>query len=104
VCTLSPRHLGAMKNYGRKKILFGMRPEDIEITKDRKGKNSFQCKIHFKQSLGVEDILNMMVGDTVFRAISPPKIMAQVGETLYATFNMERAHLFDPVSNKRIEV
>jgi multiple sugar transport system ATP-binding protein len=104
VCTLSPRHLGAMKNYGQKKILFGMRPEDIEITKDRKGKNSFQCKIHFKQSLGVEDILNMMVGDTVFRAISPPKIMAQVGETLYATFNMERAHLFDPVSNKRIEV
>jgi multiple sugar transport system ATP-binding protein len=102
VCTLSSRHQKALKNFKKKNIILGIRPEDIEITKEKKGKESFGCRIHFKQSLGVEDILNLRVDSTMFRAISPPKIKAKVGETLHATINMERTHLFDPDTNKRI--
>ncbi len=102
VCKLAARHLKAVKNYGKKNVLLGVRPEDIEISKEKGERNSFQCKIHFKQSLGVEDILNLKVDDTSFRGIAPPKLNVKVGETVYASFNMERVHLFDPESHKRI--
>ncbi len=103
MCEIHPKHKKALIRYKKKNILFGIRPEDIEISKEKRNKNSFQCKIHFKQSLGVEDILNLEVDDISFRANAPTKIMAKVGDNITATFNMERVHLFDPDSQKRIE-
>jgi multiple sugar transport system ATP-binding protein len=103
ICTLDRTHVDTISHYNKSNCVLGMRPEDIEISKVKGKSNSFQCKIHFKQSLGVEDILNLKVNDTLFRAIAPPKAMVQVGDTVYATLKMERAHLFDPDSNRRIQ-
>jgi multiple sugar transport system ATP-binding protein len=102
ICTLDQNHLEVLARYKKQSCILGMRPEDIEISSEKGKANSFRCTIYFKQSLGVEDILNLKVNDTLFRAIAPPKAMMQVGDSVYATFNMERAHLFDPDSNRRI--
>ena len=102
VCSLDRAHLDTLAGYKKRNCVLGMRPEDIDISREQRGGNSFPCTIYFKQSLGVEDILNLKIDDTVFRAIAPPKAMVQVGDTVYATFNMERAHLFDSDTNRRI--
>jgi multiple sugar transport system ATP-binding protein len=102
ICTLDQKHVRALASYKKQECVLGMRPEDIVISKEKKDGNSFGCTIYFLQSLGVEDILNLKVNDTLFRAIAPPKLMTRVGDTVYATFSMERAHLFDPDSHRRI--
>jgi multiple sugar transport system ATP-binding protein len=102
VCTLTEKQKKILGRYGKKELILGIRPEDIQITKEKKGANSFYCTIYFKQSIGVEDILNLRIDNILFRAISPPKLLAKVGEDVYATFLLDRTHLFDPETNKRI--
>jgi multiple sugar transport system ATP-binding protein len=102
VCTLHPRQLQALRSYKKERCVLGVRPEDIGISRKKEGENSFACGMYFKQSLGAEDILNLKVGETLCQAIAPPKLRVQVGDSVYATFDMERTHLFDPDSQQRI--
>jgi multiple sugar transport system ATP-binding protein len=101
-CTLASAQRDSLTSYRKERCILGARPEDIDISGESKGNNSFACSIHFKQSLGAEDILNLKMDGTSFRAIAPPKLRTQVGDSVYATFDMERAHLFDPDTEARI--
>jgi len=104
-CTLTDLQCRLVGRASGKKVFLGMRPEDIIISKDKKEKNSFKCSVYFKQSMGVEDILNLKFGeDLIFRAISPPRMMVDIGAEVYATFLMERAHIFDGETEERLEM
>ncbi len=102
VCSMTENKKRILSRYGKSSVTFGIRPEDIVVSKEKGGINSFYCTIHFKQSLGVEDILNLKIGDILFRAISQPKLATDLGGEVYATIDMDRAHLFDPETSKRV--
>jgi multiple sugar transport system ATP-binding protein len=102
VCTIPPEQLSRLENYQRDRVVVGIRPEDIEITREKHDVNSFQCTIYFMQSMGAEDILNLKRGKTEFRAIAPPRLMTKIGETVYTNLNLSRAHIFDPETEKRL--
>ncbi|MBM3709835.1 MAG: ABC transporter ATP-binding protein [Actinobacteria bacterium] len=88
-----------------KDVFLGIRPEDIIVSREKSGINSFKCSVYFKQSMGVEDILNLKISDElIFRAIAPPKFKADVGETIYANFIMDRSHIFDAQTEERLEL
>jgi len=104
-CTLTDLQCKIVGNAKSKNVILGIRPEDILVTREKKEINSFECSVYFKQSMGVEDILNLKVTDElIFRAIAPPKLMVEVGETLYANFQMSRSHIFDFESGERLEL
>lgn len=104
-CTLNDfqcRLVGKAKN---KSVTLGIRPEDIIVSKEKKAGNSFECSVYFKQSMGVEDILNLKVTDElIFKAVASPKFMAGVGDKIFANFRMDRAHIFDYESGNRLEL
>ncbi len=102
VCVMPAEQRGTLKEYHKDAVVLGIRPEDIEITREKKEGNSFQCLIHFMQSMGAEDILNLTIGKTEFRAVAPPRLMTKIGEIVYANVNMNRAHIFDPETEERI--
>jgi len=104
VCTLSAEQRKALEASGKKKVILGIRPEDVEVSRtEGKGAcNVFQCNIYFKQSMGAEDILNLRLGELVFRAVAQPSLRTKVGESVYAILDMERAHFFDPDTDNRI--
>lgn len=102
VCAAAEKQKEALKAYRRPEITLGIRPEDIEVSREEKTGNSFPSIIYFKQSMGAEDILNLKVGDLVYKAIAPPSLMTKIGETVYANIDMERAHLFDSESGVRV--
>lgn len=88
-----------------KDVFLGIRPEDIIVSKEKKEINSFECSVYFKQSMGVEDILNLKItDDIIFKAVAPPKLLVDVGETLHATFLMDRSHIFDAGTEERIKM
>ncbi len=89
------KHRNVLKKYNKKNIILGIRPEDIEISREKQKVNSFKCAVYFSQSMGAEDILNLKIDNINFRAIAPPKYMIKLGETVYANINISRSHLFD---------
>jgi multiple sugar transport system ATP-binding protein len=95
-CTLEDKQRTCLKHHTNKKIILGIRPEDIEITRKQQKVNSYKCKVYFNQSMGAEDILNLKIYNEMFRAIAPPRLNVQVGEEIFANFNISRAHLFHP--------
>ncbi|MFW6138161.1 MAG: ABC transporter ATP-binding protein [Spirochaetota bacterium] len=102
-CTLTDRQNRALKEkYNKKKLMMGIRPEDISVQRRQPQGEFTRCSVYFNQSMGAEDILNLRIDDIMFRAIAPPKIGIQVGETLYACIDMETAHLFDQDTEERI--
>jgi multiple sugar transport system ATP-binding protein len=92
----------ALKAYTKKEVILGIRPEDIEITRDKKPGNCVPCTIYFKQSMGAEDILNLKSDGLLFKAVAPPSLMSKVGETVFANVDMDRAHLFDSETETRV--
>jgi multiple sugar transport system ATP-binding protein len=85
-----------LESTGKRRFLLGIRPEDIDVTRERQGHSSFLCTVHFSQSMGAEDILNLKCKGLALQAIAPPRLSIKLGEQMYASFNMKRAHFFDP--------
>jgi multiple sugar transport system ATP-binding protein len=102
VCPISGIQQSSLEKYPKRELIWGIRPEDIEVSKEKKEANSFKCTVYFTQSMGVEDILNLRINDLVLRAVVPPKLLARVGDTVYASVNMKRSHLFDSETNMRL--
>jgi len=95
ICNVVGKQSSLFKGYSKKNAILGIRPEDIEMSREKKGANSIKCSVYFKQSMGVEDILNLKIDNIFFKAVAHVKFMAKVGEVVYANINMDRAHLFD---------
>jgi multiple sugar transport system ATP-binding protein len=102
VCCLTEGQLSLVEKYTKPKIILGIRPEDIEVTREEGESNSFKCEIYFKQSMGAEDILNLKADELLFQAVAAPSLDTKVGETVYANLDMTRSHLFDSETEARL--
>jgi multiple sugar transport system ATP-binding protein len=91
---LTGKQKSALKDYKRGTVIFGIRPEDIEVSREG-GARLSQCTVYFTQSMGAEDILNLKIDSITCRALAAPKLMIKLGETVSVGFDMNRAHLFD---------
>ena len=104
ICCLSKKQCKSLAKLHKEKVIFGIRPEDIEVTRTKKDKDSVKSEVYFSQSMGAEDILNLSISrDILLRAIAPPKTLIKTGEKVFANINMDRAHLFDADTENRIK-
>jgi len=102
VCAIPGTQRSSLEKYTKRELILAIRPEDIEVSKEKKKADSFNCTVYFTQSLVVDDILKLRINDLVLRALVPPKLLARVGDTVYASINMKRSHLFDSETNMRL--
>jgi len=93
-----------LENYGQEKVVLGVRPENIQVTRQMKEEDNIETIIYFNQSMGAEDILNLKVSDTVFRAVAPPDLNAKAGEKVFAAIKVDLVHLFDPDTELRLSL
>jgi len=91
---LTERQKKALKVYKKDRVTFGIRPEDIEVNREKRDK-AFLCTVYFTQSMGAEDILNLKIDSVTCRALAAPRLMIKLGESVSVSFDMNRAHLFD---------
>jgi multiple sugar transport system ATP-binding protein len=101
-CSLGAAAHDARGRANGDRLLLGIRPEDVHVSREKGAAGSFETRIYFMQSLGEEDILNLRVGEVLFRAVVKPNMEFKVGETVWASLNMERAHLFDVETERRL--
>ncbi|NLE58122.1 MAG: TOBE domain-containing protein, partial [Planctomycetes bacterium] len=90
-----------------KKVIFGVRPEDVHA----KGFESpgispapMAAQVDVSELMGNEIFLYLLSGKKQFVARVDPRTRARVGETIEMMVNMDNMHLFDPQTEKTLDV
>jgi multiple sugar transport system ATP-binding protein len=94
-----------VKHYAGKKVLFGIRPEDIYdklFVSDHNPRNVIQAMCDVVEPLGSETFLHMRIGESLFTAKVPGQVQVEANADMDLVLDVSRGHLFDAVTEKTI--
>ena len=83
-------------------VILGVRPEEVLIGREL-GPGSVPGEVFVVEDLGNERLITLDLGGQFVVARVPADYPAEMGERLWFGFDPERAHLFDPISERRLE-
>ena len=92
--------------YDGREVIFGIRPEDIQseqIALDASPETVVEPTITVSELTGAESILYLDVGGTEMVAVVDARDYHEPGSTLEVSFNMNKAHFFDPETENAIQ-
>lgn len=95
------------KGYEGKKVTFGIRPEDIQseqIAIEASPESVVQTEVVVSELLGAESMLYTKIGTTEFISKVDARDFHRPGEKIELSFNINKAHFFDPETEKVIEL
>jgi len=84
-------HLNGLSDTG---VILGIRPENIELCPKTEGDRSLEVVVDLLEPMGSSNIINLMVGDQMIKAISTPDFKPEKGERL--SISLREVCLFDP--------
>jgi multiple sugar transport system ATP-binding protein len=88
-------------NQTQPKLVFGVRAEDVRLSSTAEA-NSVRGSVFTVEPLGDETIYTIKVGDVAFRASTAPTVRYAPNDDISLLFNLERIHLFDAQTQKRV--
>jgi multiple sugar transport system ATP-binding protein len=109
-----PEHLaGALQKAPTEKLILGIRPQDLDVSKDggtqtsgvvlyRFPASSVPAEIYTTEPLGDATILDLKVGDKLLKALVAPTFEGEAGTKVVVGFPPDRVHLFDRGSGRAI--
>lgn len=99
------KYYPALQPYAGKRVIFGIRPEDIydpSYGSELPNKQEVSAKVEVIEPMGSEIYLYLTTGKTPFVARVEPHVKAEVEQVRKLYFNMDKAHFFDAESDKSI--
>lgn len=102
---IPPKFKDKLAQYNQKKIIFGIRPEDIydpSFTHVKDEGAEVTAKIEIIEPMGAEVYLYLTTGKTPFIARLDSHIQAEIDEMKKLVFNTNKCHFFDPTTEKTI--
>ena len=102
---LTPAQADALKAYLHKTIIMGIRPEDIydsRFASMAEFPQSFTSTVDLVEPLGSEYHVLLKTPQHQFTARFDPKELPKMNQKLDITFDMEKAHFFDPESEANL--
>jgi multiple sugar transport system ATP-binding protein len=84
------------RNMGEEFVL-GIRPEDIKLEKKEK-KGAIQGQVFTLEPLGAEVIVDIKIGETIFKVKENAMFKARTGENVWLSFNKDKIYIFDKKS------
>ena len=95
----------AARAYKEKKVIFGIRPEDIhdpDFTPPGVDSQNVPAEVEVTELMGNEVFLNLKTEDLTYVARVDPRTSAEVGSQVEAAFNVGNMHLFDAETENAI--
>jgi sn-glycerol 3-phosphate transport system ATP-binding protein/multiple sugar transport system ATP-binding protein len=86
---------------GRAGLVYGIRPEDIDIHPGGEG-DGLPSAVRVREMLGDETLYDLEVGGQVLRVKAPPALRLQVGERVRLALNPDRSHVFAKATGNAI--
>ncbi|HEY7315370.1 MAG TPA: ABC transporter ATP-binding protein [Gemmataceae bacterium] len=82
-------------------LLLGIRPEDVAVT-EGPGEGRLGMEVRLIERLGPIRLVTLAAASWVVTVRTPPTPEVNEGETVYAAFDLARAHLFDPATGRAL--
>jgi multiple sugar transport system ATP-binding protein len=83
-------------------VLVGMRPEDVQVFAAAPGPEAVPARVSVVEPLGSEIIVDLTIGPHLIKAVVPPTQRLGEGQSVWAKFDMQKVHVFDPDSGVRL--
>jgi multiple sugar transport system ATP-binding protein len=102
---IPPKHLDLARKYKGNQVVFGTRPEDIQMREYAPpgiAPAFMQAQVDVTETMGNEIFAYLLTGKKSFVARLDPRSRTHVGETIDLTVNMDNMHLFDPKTEQRL--
>lgn len=88
--------------YINKKVVIGIRPEDLLVTKTGENQQSLFCVLMRYEHLGNKVLLYVDFHGSTMCIVAPVTVRAKVGQKLTVYFDKNKVHLFDAETELRI--
>jgi len=82
-------------------IILGVRPEDISISK-KKVKDGIKTKVFVVEPLGKNVIVDLRVGENIFKVETGVDFKANTGDDVWMLFNKDKIYFFDKKTSQVI--
>jgi multiple sugar transport system ATP-binding protein len=76
-------------------LVLGVRPQDIEPGTSSTGDASFAAEVYAVEPLGTETIVDVKLGDGIYKFVGPATFMSKIGDKLNLQINKANVHVFD---------
>ena len=83
-------------------VILGVRPEDVQLHHEQRP-GAVHGEVFVVEDLGNERLVTLDLGGQFMMARTASDYPAEMGDRLWFGFDQERAHLFDPVTQRRID-
>jgi len=102
---LNPRLARAVASHAGRPVILGVRPEDIHLAstaEPRDPASAVDAKVEIYEPMGSETILHLSTTQTPFVSRVGPAHKFTAGEPIKVFFDLDKAHLFDRVTEQLI--
>ena len=89
------------KNATSSELVIGIRPEHITLSREP-AEGAIKAKVYVIEPLGRKAIVNLQVGDTIFKVEEDPKFKSEPGEEVWMIFNKDKLYIFDKKTGETI--
>lgn len=84
-----------------KDLILGIRPEDVKLSMTKKD-NHVVGQVYVVENMGSYQIIDVKYGEEIIRVRTLPSVKVENGQTVYASFDMNRMRLFDKETEKTL--
>jgi len=102
---LNPENQNRLKDYSKKEIILGIRPEHFQIETDNQFKDwpKIQAKFEVIEPMGSETYAYLKCGNTSINARFQPSDLIKVGNTVTLALQPDKLHFFDPQTEQVVK-
>jgi len=83
-------------------LVAGIRPQNVSVSKRQIEDAIAESEVYAVEPLGTETIVDLKVGDDVFKAVAPGDFSSQIGDRVWVSVDISKVHLFDKETEKCI--
>ncbi len=98
---LDPENAARLKDYPKRELILGVRPENIVLVDEKEAIFSTQCLVSEPQ--GSHQIIAVELDGKIVKIVAPAYPKVRSGETIHLNFKQEAIAFFDKDTGRRIE-
>jgi len=99
---LSPRLASLAGAADARDVLLGVRPEDVRVS--AVDDDGIPARVNVVEPMGSLNVIYVSTGSARLAATTSPDFFRKTGDPVWLTFDQDKAHLFDAVTEQRLRI